>query len=265
VQVPSASPDDRQIVYLSDNGGHSNLWVVNTDGSDARQITFEENPRVSIGAPFWAPVGNRIVFVVGRAGRVELWLVEPDGSGLRQVVSDGWYPCWSGDGQWLYYNATRSISQIEKVHVDRQTAIPVRDDGHAPAVAADLSVLYYVATLSLNASVWGDLEIRRAQPEAAPSEVLACIISSRVPLAPLTFVPSLSPDGRWLALPLLDGSTTNLWVLPTSGGPMRPVTDFGKRSVLITRRVPWSGDSQSLYAAVAEVDNDVVLLEGLLA
>ena len=73
VQVPSASPDDRQVVYLSDNGGHSNLWVVNTDGSDARQITFEEDPRVSIGAPLWAPAGNRIVFVLGRSGQVELW------------------------------------------------------------------------------------------------------------------------------------------------------------------------------------------------
>jgi Tol biopolymer transport system component len=262
VQVPSASPDDRQIVYLSDNGGHSNLWVVNTDGADARQITFEEDPRVSIGAPFWAPVGNRIAFVLGRAGQAELWLVEADGSGLRQVVAKGWYPCWSGDGQWLYYNDTHSINHIEKLDVDHPTAIRVRDDGRAPALAGDRSVLYYLATVTLNTSVWGDLEIRRAEPEDAPSAVLARLISSRV--RPLMFVPSLSPDGRWLAMPLVDGSTTNLWVLPTSGGPMHPVTDFGDRPVLITRRVPWSGDSRFLYAAVAEVEADVVLLDGLL-
>ena len=157
-----------------------------------------------------------------------------------------------------------SINQIEKVHVDRQTAIQVRSDGHAPAIAADQSVLYYIATLTRNASVWGDLEIRRARPEHAPSDVLARVISSRAPVAVLTFVPSLSPDGRWLALPLLDGSTTNLWVLSTSGGPMRPVTDFGDRTVLIARRAPWSGDSRFLYAAVAEIDGEVVLLEGLL-
>jgi Tol biopolymer transport system component len=262
VQVPSARPDDRQIVYLSDSGGHSNLWVVNTDGADARQITFEEDPQVSIGAPAWAPAGNRIAFVLGRAGQAELWLVEPDGSGLRQVVSKGWYPCWSGDGQWLYYNDTHSINHIEKVDMDHRIAIHVRADGRAPTLAGDRSVLYYLSTVTLNTSIWGDLEIRRAEPEDAPSDILARLISSRV--RPLMFVPSLSPDGRWLALPLVDGSTTNLWVLPTSGGPMRPVTDFAERSVLITRRASWSGDSRFLYAAVAEINSDVVLLEGLL-
>ncbi|HEY7057490.1 MAG TPA: protein kinase [Vicinamibacterales bacterium] len=264
VQVPSVSPDDRQIVYLSDNGGHGNLWVINTDGSDPRQITFEADPHVSVGAPFWAPSGNRIVFVVGRSGHVELWLVEPDGSGLRQVVSNGWYPCWSGDGQWLYYNATRAAQQIDKIHIDRSTVVQVRGDGHAPAIAADGSALYYVAALAQHASAWGDLEIRRAQPEDATSEVLVRIVSARVPIAPLTFVPSLSPDGKQLAVPLIDGSTTNLWVMSTSGGALHQATDFGDRAVLITRRVPWSGDSRFLYAAVAEVDHDVVLLDGLL-
>jgi hypothetical protein len=44
---------------------------------------------------------------------------------------------------------------------------------------------------------------------------------------------ALSPDGRYLGTPLIDGATTNLWILPTAGGPMTPVTDFGERSVMI--------------------------------
>jgi hypothetical protein len=43
------------------------------------------------------------------------------------------------------------------------------------------------------------------------------------------------------------------------------VTDFGERSVLIARRVPWSADSRCIYAAVEEIEGDVVLLDGLLA
>jgi hypothetical protein len=73
----------------------------------------------------------------------------------------------------------------------------------------------------------------------------------------------LSPDDRWLAAPLRDGATTNIWLLPTDGGPQRPVTDFGRRAVLITRSIAWSSDSQFVYAAVAELDADVVLLEGV--
>ena len=41
VQTPSVSPDGSELVYLSDNGGHANLWVIRTDGDRARQITFE--------------------------------------------------------------------------------------------------------------------------------------------------------------------------------------------------------------------------------
>ena len=262
VQVPSASPDDRQIVYLSDNGGHSNLWVVNTDGTDARQITFEEDPRVSVGAPTWAPTGNHIVFVLGRQGRVDLWLVEPDGSGLRQVVSRGWYPCWSDDGRWLYYNDTHSPNQIHKIEIDSGKTMHVRGDGRIAAVTGDRSALYYLSTVTFNTSIWGDVEIRRADTETAPSEVLAHVVSSRV--RPIMFIPALSPDGAMLAMGLQDGPTTNLWVLPTSGGPMRQVTSFDDRSVLITRRPSWSSDSRHLYAAVAEIEIDVVLLDGLL-
>ena len=74
----------------------------------------------------------------------------------------------------------------------------------------------------------------------------------------------LSPDGNSLALPLTDGTTSNIWALPTSGGPMRPLTDFGERPIVIGRRVSWSPDGRYIYAAVAETDADVVLLDGLL-
>jgi hypothetical protein len=65
-------------------------------------------------------------------------------------------------------------------------------------------------------------------------------------------------------MPLTDGATSNVWVLPTNGEPMRPVTDFGDRSVVIARRVSWSPDGKHLYAAVADTDADIVLLGGLL-
>ncbi len=45
---------------------------------------------------------------------------------------------------------------------------------------------------------------------------------------------------------------------------MWAVTDFGDRAILIARSVSWSADSQQLYAAVAESETDIVLLDGLL-
>jgi Tol biopolymer transport system component len=76
--------------------------------------------------------------------------------------------------------------------------------------------------------------------------------------------PALSPDGRWLALPLTDGFTTNLWALSTENNSnWRQVTDFGDRATFIARRVSWSADGTSILAAVGEGDADIVLLEGL--
>jgi Tol biopolymer transport system component len=77
--------------------------------------------------------------------------------------------------------------------------------------------------------------------------------------------PAPSPDGAWLALPLTDGFTTNIWAISTSNGDsMRRVTDFGDRAVFITRRVAWSANGRAIVAAIGEGDADIVLLDGLI-
>jgi len=96
--------------------------------------------------------------------------------------------------------------------------------------------------------------------------LLARIPGSRLPFDGWVWQQVLSPDGDWLAAPLVDRGTTNLWLMPVHGGPMRQITDFGQRSVLIVRRVSWSPDGKYIYAAVADTDTDtdIVLLAGLL-
>ena len=44
---------------------------------------------------------------------------------------------------------------------------------------------------------------------------------------------------------------------------MAAITDFGRRAILIARSVSWTRGSRSVYAAVAEMDADIVLLEGI--
>jgi len=259
-QTPSVSPDGKELVYLSDNGGHGNLWVSTTDGSRTRQITFEHDPAVVIGVPIWSPAGDRIVFILTRQGRTGEWVVSSDGSNLRQVVTLGSGASWSADGKWLYYGKERCV---EKIPVAGGPAERVRCQ-HNPGVASlspDGSTLYYYD--SVENAVDG-VGIWKARPENGPSELLATIPSSRLPFDGWLWQQVLSPDGNWLAAPLLDRGTSNLWVQPVNGGPMRQLTDFGERSVLIVRRVSWSPDGKYIYAAVADTDTDIVLLEGLL-
>jgi Tol biopolymer transport system component len=86
--------------------------------------------------------------------------------------------------------------------------------------------------------------------------------------------PDVHPSGRLLASRArsrsgvrrfpVDGAPANIWIVPMDGGPMRVVTDFDDRSVFIARSLSWAPDSRHVYAAVADNDADVVMLEGIL-
>lgn len=266
VQAPSASPDGTAVAFISDNGGHSNLWVAKTDGSDVRQITFERDPAVAVGVPLWSPAGDWIAFVIRRqTQQTGLSVILPDGRGLRELVR-GWSPAWSRDGRWLYYTPTRlGATQLERISVEGGPPVVVRHERTwSPAIAADNRTLYYVHWP--NDDIFGrsgDAEIRRVVENGAP-ETLARVEGLRIPVLPFLIQPFLSPDDRTIALHLMDGATTNLWAMSADGGPMRKLTDFGDRAIVIARSISWSGDSRHLYAAVAETETDVVLLDGLL-
>ncbi len=264
VLTPTAAPDGDRIAFLSDSGGHSNLWVISTRSGDVRQITFEDDPAVSVGAPVWSPDGSSIAFVSskGRTGlEFGIWLVDPDGSNLRSIATPGLGMGWAPDGKWLYYVDT-SAGTLKKVSASGGTPVTVRSEPARNVIGLSGETLYYMLERPL---IDGrpEFEIRAAAPENGPSRLLARIPASRVASWQIVN-PSLSPDGQWLALPLTDGVTTNIWALSTANGEARQVTDFGDRTMFIARKVSWSSDGESIIAAVAEGDADIVLLDGLI-
>ena len=254
VQTPSVSPDDSKVVYLSDSGGHANLWIADTNGPATYQVTRESNPSVAIGVPVWSPAGDRIVFVKSEGGIIEEWLVNPDGSAARRL-GPGRAAVWSHDGAWLYYTVGTAPPCIEKVPADGGTAMPVRCRGISVAVSSAGSI-YYAPSAQLLHEVWW------AATEDGPGTLFSRVAPWRIPLWPQGY--ALSPDDQWLAMPLTDAGKTNIWIKPTNGGEMRQVTDFGETPTLIARQISWSSDSRSIYAAVVEIDTDIVSFQDLL-
>jgi Tol biopolymer transport system component len=264
VQTPSVSPDGKEVVYISDSGGHGNLWIAGIEGDGARQLTIERDPAVSVGIPAWSPVSRQILFVrAGGSGSAE-WVINSDGSDLRQLVV-GVSASWSPDGQWVYFGSDgKEKSCIWKVSSSGGAPSQVRcDDGFSPLASRDGKMLWYVKR-RVGGSVLGGYDIRRASPEGGSSEVLAIVPASRISYDPILFNVTLSHDEKWLATPLVDGGTTNLWLYSTGNGAPRKITDFGERAVQIVRSASWSPDSKYLFAAVAELDADVVLFDGLI-
>jgi eukaryotic-like serine/threonine-protein kinase len=264
VATPTAAPAGDEIAYLSDNGGHANVWITSPK-EPGRQITPEEDPEVSVGAPVWSPDGKWIAIVSSKGNigfAFGVWLVKPDGSELHQLVPKGLGVAWSEDGQWLYYVETAS-TPIKKISVAGGPSTVVRPELARNLIGVYGSTIYFMVERQLRDGR-PELEIHAAPLDTAgPVRVVTTIPASRVPSWQV-MNPSLSPDGKWLAVPLTDGFTTNIWALSTDDGRWKQVTDFGDRAIFIARRVSWSADGRSIFAAVGQGDADIVLLDGLI-
>ena len=112
---PRFSPDGSEIAFTSDAGGGDNIWVMNADGSDARQLTKEDFRLLN--NPYWSPDGEYIAakkhFTTTRsAGTGEIWLYHRNGGGGVAVVErpDEKHQkalgeaTFSPDGRYIYYS-----------------------------------------------------------------------------------------------------------------------------------------------------------------
>jgi Tol biopolymer transport system component/enterochelin esterase-like enzyme len=75
---PKWSPDGRMIAFASDRDGDEEIFVMNSDGSSHRQLTFNE--AVVDTRPRWSPDGTRIAFESDRDGDFEIYVIELEGA-----------------------------------------------------------------------------------------------------------------------------------------------------------------------------------------
>jgi imidazolonepropionase-like amidohydrolase/Tol biopolymer transport system component len=116
---PRFSPDGSRIAFTSDRGGGDNIWLMNADGSDKKQVTKEDFRLLN--QPSWSPDGRFIVakkhFTTGRSlGTGEIWLYHVSGGGgvllvkraSEKVQKELGEPVFSPDGKGVYY--TRNVT-----------------------------------------------------------------------------------------------------------------------------------------------------------
>lgn len=110
---PRFSPDGKQISFTSDAGGGDNIWVMDTNGENATQVT-NENFRL-LNNSTWTPDGEYIIakkhFSSSRSlGAGEIWMYHKSGGSGIQLVEkkneqqDIGEPSVSPDGRYIYYS-----------------------------------------------------------------------------------------------------------------------------------------------------------------
>jgi dipeptidyl aminopeptidase/acylaminoacyl peptidase len=91
-------PTIGRIAFASDQGGNTDIYVMDADGSNLTRLT--DNPTVD-ACPAWSPDGSRIAFMSDRDGNIEIYVMDADGSNLTRLTDNpasDMYPVWSPDG-----------------------------------------------------------------------------------------------------------------------------------------------------------------------
>ena len=238
---------DGHILFTSVRSGTLDIWIMNADGTDTRQLT------AGTGGANWrpraTPDGRYIVFTSTRAGQQNVWRIDADGSNPTRLTSgDGeGTPYVSPDGRWLYYtNYAVSPSALERIAFEGGTAVRLSSqyDSSEPVVSRDGKLIAYehyddrrgwhTALLPAEGGepvkVFGFHAFRAAVRWTADGQALLYADAHR-------------PD--------------NIWRQPLAGGPPQQFTDFKQEHIAYFDLSP---DGKQLAVVRGDPYSDVVLI-----
>jgi imidazolonepropionase-like amidohydrolase/Tol biopolymer transport system component len=221
---PRFSPDGKRIAFVSDRGGGDNIWLMNRDGSDKRQLSKEEFRLLN--QPSWSPDGQFIVakkhFTTGRSlGTGEVWMYHVSGGAGVPLVKkpnerhqkELGEPTFAPDGKGVYYTRNVTAGPIFEYAQDSNTD------------------LFHIERYDLND---GEVTTVAAGPGGAVR-------------------PSPSPDGKKLAYVRREGAQSKLYVKDLASGAEKKVYDALDQDVQETWAVTgvypnmsWTPDSKDV-------------------
>jgi Tol biopolymer transport system component len=109
---PAWLPNGNDVAFIStfrspSDSYCSDLFIVNVDGSNLRQLTHLEAP--SLISPAWSPDGSKMAFSYRENDTYAIYVMNSDGSNISRLTSPtshAIFPRWSPDGMQIVFSAT---------------------------------------------------------------------------------------------------------------------------------------------------------------
>ncbi len=143
--ISSWSPDGKQIAFTSDESFKRNIWVMDADGGNPRNLT---NHHAIDRSPDWSPDGQQIAFQSDRnrawefennvQGNWEIYVMNTDGANPINLTNHlAWDsgPAWSPDGRQIAFTSDRDgnreiyVMNTDGTNLINLTNHPARDSG----------------------------------------------------------------------------------------------------------------------------------------
>ena len=245
------TPDGR-VVYVSQESGNDDIWIMNADGSGRKRLTSD--PSID-ATPTVSYDGKTIVFASLRSGVPHLYRMSIDG-GEQVQITDGtgeWAPVASPTEPYVVFqNSTKR--GIWKIDLNDGSQSNLNDAfTYLPAFSADGKRMIF--------SYWDD----RSKPERLRQAYLELMTGKQIELlsVPTSAIRQNSQvilrwtsDGRSYAYIDDRDGVSNIWRQPLDGGSPQKVTAFND-SYIYT--FDWSHDGK-IAAARGTYAFDVVLI-----
>jgi Tol biopolymer transport system component len=248
---------ERRIVYVSEESGNADIWSMNEDGSDRRQLTDDRHWDT---APAVSPDGSYVAFMSSRGGAENIWRMDIDGGNQTQLTKKRreHSPTFSADGRFVFYVCWETgAATIWRIPLE---------GGEPTQVLSDLSPASSNASGSTSAT---DVQSRGQSAVSPDGHLIAYFASGKIWVVPVkggqpvkTFYANgekvrWTPDGRALTYTLTRDGVANLWVQPLTGGEPKQLTNFSSNGILMYE---WSRDGKQLAVARETLTGDAVLI-----
>ncbi|MBM7557537.1 carboxypeptidase regulatory-like domain-containing protein [Halanaerobacter jeridensis] len=101
--APDWSAARKEVLFLSDRDGSTNIYTMAADGGEQKQLTSTATAKEN---PVWLDE-NRILYASNRDGDYDLYITTVDGSYLRRLTDNDYY-----DGQAVYSAKQNAVAYI---------------------------------------------------------------------------------------------------------------------------------------------------------